>query len=348
VSDLSLLPAQRAEIDDWQHEAGLQGAVQELSFIPYNLNTSCVVEAEVSYLNARSTEELPSSGATPLLVGDQIIAVDGLPIHSCYELLAQLQRKHVQLMVERGAPPPVVSWKKADTAFTDSVDWAGVGQLARSVGVADAPRSQGTLHLLTPIEPRPFQQLPLSEKKRLSQAREKAAALKRIEEMTDPELKVAALAALEKRQNPLSLGLATKEGAVRYNPPPLQLFCQVWSEVWQMLVALVTGVVAPKYMVGPVGIMQMMHSSWNDGFSEALYWLGMISLNLGFLNLLPLPVLDGGHLCFTLWEWCTGKPIREKTRERLIIPFVVLLIALLLYFTYNDLIRLFSGLFTAG
>ncbi len=71
----------------------------------------------------------------------------------------------------------------------------------------------------------------------------------------------------------------------------------------------------------------------------------MISMNLGILNLLPVPVLDGGHICFALWEWITGKPIKAKTMERLIIPFVILLIALFVYLTYNDLMRIFTGLF---
>jgi regulator of sigma E protease len=88
-----------------------------------------------------------------------------------------------------------------------------------------------------------------------------------------------------------------------------------------------------------------MQQSWEYGFKEALFWLGMISLNLGVLNLLPIPILDGGHICFSLWEWITKKPIKAKTMERLIIPFIVLLVALFIYMTYNDLMRLFSDFF---
>jgi regulator of sigma E protease len=71
----------------------------------------------------------------------------------------------------------------------------------------------------------------------------------------------------------------------------------------------------------------------------------MISLNLGMLNLLPIPILDGGHICFSLWEAVTKRPIKAKTMERLVIPFIVLLVALFIYMTYHDLVRLFSGLF---
>jgi regulator of sigma E protease len=132
---------------------------------------------------------------------------------------------------------------------------------------------------------------------------------------------------------------------VVYNPSPFVLFHNVFQETWKTIIALFTGNVSPKYMTGPVGIVHVMQQSWGYGFKEALFWLGMISLNLGVLNLLPIPVLDGGHICFSLWEWITKKPIKAKTMERLIIPFIVLLIALFVYMTYNDLTRLFSGLF---
>ena len=81
------------------------------------------------------------------------------------------------------------------------------------------------------------------------------------------------------------------------------------------------------------------------GFKEALFWLGLISLNLGILNLLPIPALDGGHIVFSVVEIITKKPIKAKTMERLIIPFFVLLILAIIYFTYNDISRIFSRFF---
>ena len=58
----------------------------------------------------------------------------------------------------------------------------------------------------------------------------------------------------------------------------------------------------PKYMSGPVGIVQVVHQSWMVGMKEALFWMAIISLNLGIVNLLPIPVLDGGHIMFSLLE----------------------------------------------
>lgn len=349
VSDLQLLSDQRAEIDDWQHEAGLKKRVQDLFFIPYDLNPTGLVKNDLSYLNNESSEERPSlvsksSAQRPLQPGDQIIAVDGVPASSSYEILQLLQTRHIQIIVNRGAPPQVVSWKEADAAFLAGLDWRDLFDLVSSVGVQDAVRSKGSLHVLSPVEPRPFRDLPLSSAKRQEVDAAVEAQKKRIEEMKNSPDKERALHFFEEQQNQLKLGLVTYDGRVSYNPSPIALFGQVFQETWKTLVALFTGTVTPKYMTGPVGIVHVMQHSWKAGFPEALFWLGMISLNLGILNLLPIPVLDGGHICFSLWEWCTGKPIKSKTMERLIIPFVVLLIALFIYLTYNDLIRLLSGL----
>jgi regulator of sigma E protease len=81
------------------------------------------------------------------------------------------------------------------------------------------------------------------------------------------------------------------------------------------------------------------------GVKEALFWMAMISLNLGFVNLLPIPVLDGGHIMFSLYEVVTKRRLSSKVMERMMIPFVGLLIFLLIYITYQDIIRLISRFF---
>ena len=98
-------------------------------------------------------------------------------------------------------------------------------------------------------------------------------------------------------------------------------------------------------MSGPVGIVQAIHQGWSTGVTEAFFWIAVISLNLGILNLLPLPVLDGGHICLSIWEAITKKRIKAKTMERLIIPFIVLMLLFFLYATYNDIVRLITKFF---
>ena len=98
-------------------------------------------------------------------------------------------------------------------------------------------------------------------------------------------------------------------------------------------------------MAGPIGIVQLIHQSWEAGVKEALFWMGVISLNLGVINLLPIPVLDGGHIFFSLYEAVTKRRISGKTMERLVIPFVGPLVAFFLFITFHDLARLFPGSF---
>ena len=77
------------------------------------------------------------------------------------------------------------------------------------------------------------------------------------------------------------LGLpGVHDRTVTYNPSPIAQFDNVFSEIWRTLVALVTGSLNPKWMSGPLGIVQVVHDNWMLGIKEAIYWLGAISLNL--------------------------------------------------------------------
>jgi regulator of sigma E protease len=350
ISDLRLNADQRAEMEDWQHEAKIKGRASTLFFIPYNLTNDCRVEGALSYLNEETVEQQPlasvrSAIEMPLKPGDRILAIDGVSVHSSYEMMDLLQDRHIQIIVQRSPLATPVSWKDADKAFLANIDWHMLRQMIDSIGTQNLLKEAGNLTLLNPAAPKPWDQLSIPEEKREMFEAQYQAQLKQIEEIKDPQERAQAMQMFEQERNKLKLGIVMLDRTVNYNPSPVVLFNSVLRETWKTIVALFTGTVSPKYMTGPVGIVQVMQQSWGSGFKEALFWLGMISMNLGMLNLLPIPVLDGGHICFSLWEWITGKPIKAKTMERLIIPFVVLLIALFVYLTYNDLVRLFTGLF---
>lgn len=350
VSDLRINAQQRAEIEDWQHEAKIKGRLTELFFIPYNLTQDCRVENSFSYLNEETVEQQPAEVVRspleiPLVAGDRIIAVDGIAVRSTYAMMNLLQNRHIQIIVKKNNPSASVSWKDADQAFVADIRWDDLNKMIQSIGTDQSLKVLGNLQLLNPAEPKPFNQLSISAEKREEFEELATTQRKQIEEIKDPEQRAQALQMFEQEQNKLKLGIVMVDRTVNYNPSPFALFGNVFHETWKTIVALFTGTVTPKYMTGPVGIVHVMQHSWGYGFKEALYWLGMISMNLGILNLLPIPVLDGGHICFSLWERITGKPIKAKTMERLIIPFVVLLIALFVYLTYHDLMRLFTGLF---
>ena len=102
--------------------------------------------------------------------------------------------------------------------------------------------------------------------------------------------------------------------------------------------------VSMRQVDGPIGIgRDVGQAAREKGWTPLLLITAAISLNLGIMNLLPIPILDGGHICFALVETVTKKPIKARTMERLVIPFLVLIIAMFIFTTYNDIVRLITG-----
>ncbi len=350
VDDLKLSGPEKGEIDDWQHEAGLKGRLQDLYFVPYNLSPTAAVESRIQFIDEEDQIKAfqkceRCAYFNPLQEGDQILAVDGKPIHSAYELLESLQTRRALLIVERN-PEAIrkISWKDADQEF-DQFGTSNLDAIVSSIGTEHPVVSSGSLHMLNPVAPKPMTELnfPKAQKEQLVQ--QIAETKKQIESIQDPQKRNDALTKLEKTQSRSVLGILFKDRTVVYNPTPQQQFFDVFHDTWRMLVGLVSGYANPKFVAGPVGIVQIVHHSWSVGPKEALFWMALISLNLGILNLLPLPILDGGHILFSVVEIFTKRPLRSKTMERLVIPFVGLLIGFFIYVTYQDLARLFGSIF---
>jgi regulator of sigma E protease len=106
------------------------------------------------------------------------------------------------------------------------------------------------------------------------------------------------------------------------------------------IVKLVQAKVSPKTLGGPVLIAQMSGTVAKRGAFEFLSWLAALSINLAILNLLPVPVLDGGHLLFAGIEKLRGKPVSLRKRELVQQVGIVLLVGLMVFATYNDILRL--------
>ena len=91
---------------------------------------------------------------------------------------------------------------------------------------------------------------------------------------------------------------------------------------------------------GPVGIFSMTSSAAKGGFGNLLLWTGFLSVNVGFLNLLPIPALDGGRLVFVAYEAITRKKPSEKVETILISVTMILLLGLIVFVSFNDILRL--------
>lgn len=103
---------------------------------------------------------------------------------------------------------------------------------------------------------------------------------------------------------------------------------------------LVTGQLGLKSISGPVGIAQGAGDSGRSGLVYYLFFLALVSISLGVLNLLPVPMLDGGHLLFNLIEAIQRRPVSEKVKSVGVYVGLVLLVALMVIAMSNDIARL--------
>ncbi len=91
---------------------------------------------------------------------------------------------------------------------------------------------------------------------------------------------------------------------------------------------------------GPVGIFSMTSQAASQGFGSLLNFIGFLSVNVGFMNLLPIPALDGGRLVFVAYEAITKKKPSEKVETMLITITMLLLFGLMIFVSFNDILRL--------
>ena len=131
--------------------------------------------------------------------------------------------------------------------------------------------------------------------------------------------------------------------------PPIEAVNQAFSETWRlttttlgMLGRMVTGKASIKNISGPITIAQAANQSAKMGLSSFLFFLGLISLSLGILNLLPIPVLDGGHLMYYLIEGIKGSPVSEATQAAGQYFGLFILAGLMSLAFINDILRLFN------
>ena len=110
--------------------------------------------------------------------------------------------------------------------------------------------------------------------------------------------------------------------------------------IFKTLGGLFTRETSPKQLMGPVAIAQLSGDYAAAGWMALLTFMASLSLNLGLLNLLPIPVLDGGHLFIMSIEGLARRDFSMKVKERLMMAGFVVLMALMVTVVFNDLSRL--------
>ncbi|MEK6545810.1 MAG: RIP metalloprotease RseP [Nitrospinota bacterium] len=133
----------------------------------------------------------------------------------------------------------------------------------------------------------------------------------------------------------------------RYNPivATIKGFERTWDIIyltfWAMA-KMITGDIPAKNIGGPLLIFQKAGEFANEGFLPYASFAALISINLGILNLLPIPVLDGGHILFFLIEIIFKKPVSIRSREVAQRVGIFILVSLMLFAFYNDIMRFFE------
>lgn len=170
-------------------------------------------------------------------------------------------------------------------------------------------------------------------------------------------------------QNAGSVGLdVPKEGAVNVQPifaapVPLETLKRVYKapnaiaavgwglkKTWQFIAQsvitlqrLISQDVSPESLMGPVGIVSVSYKIASRSLVDYIYFLGLISSCIAVMNLLPLPIVDGGVIVLLLIEKLRGKPLSEKMQEIISYAGIAFLLAVFLWLTYNDILRILFG-----
>ena len=131
---------------------------------------------------------------------------------------------------------------------------------------------------------------------------------------------------------------------------PVNVIKEAWNSVlyygriiFTSLMDLLRGRESINDLSGPVGIVTAIGQAASYGWQDLLELLVLITVNLGIFNLLPFPALDGGKVVFLLIEGVTGHAVPEKIQSGLTLAAFALLFALMIFATYNDIVRLVTG-----
>ena len=112
--------------------------------------------------------------------------------------------------------------------------------------------------------------------------------------------------------------------------------------IWQSLIDLITGRYGLEQMSGPVGVTAVVSEAAKSSFTDYLYLVVVITINLGIFNLLPLPALDGGRLIFQIIELIRRRPVKPEFEGYVHFIGIVLLMLLMVVITFKDVMKLFG------
>ncbi|MCA9273597.1 MAG: site-2 protease family protein [Phycisphaerales bacterium] len=118
---------------------------------------------------------------------------------------------------------------------------------------------------------------------------------------------------------------------------------RVMRTTYLTFIRLFQGSISPKNLNGPVGIVHTGTIVAERGVIWLLFFFALVNINLAVVNFLPIPITDGGHMIFLIWEQITGKPVSVAVQNTATLAGLVLIVAVFLFVTYNDISRLLGS-----
>ena len=151
----------------------------------------------------------------------------------------------------------------------------------------------------------------------------------------------------EPRGSNAIIGIGIANATTSFTPTPLEAIglsvkrnVEFSGLILQTVYGLIAGKTSPKQLMGPVGIAQLSGESAQAGWVALFSLMASISLNLGLLNLLPIPILDGGHITIMALEAIARRDFSLAVKEKMLFAGFVLLMMLMVTVIYNDLTRI--------
>jgi regulator of sigma E protease len=293
---------------------------------------------------------------TPSLLGeagfepeDMIQSVDGKKAYSQYHLLDMLmsdpgEKKTIKVMrkgvtVEIEYETPDIAGVKVEMVLNEDEDGEATPASKADIEKGDFIKSAGGKHVTSTLQL-------IDIIRALEKGQQLDLELLRGEETLNVEV-----APVEGRLGiglEQEIGLSFKPEPIRYSkelahPTPTEQIGDVLDKIAITFKALGRGKesgVGAKDLSGPVGIFGMLAIQVNHSIMLALSFLVLLNINLAILNLLPVPVLDGGHILMSIIEWIRKEPISVRFQEWATTAFVALLLCFFVYVTYADVKRI--------
>lgn len=299
-----------------------------------------------------------------MMPGDVVSALNGRPIHSWQEMEEQLKfvaGSDVEAELERGGSPYRVRFKlpkpEQDTLLVNVAE--------SSLGIA--PAIDIVVDMVEEGGPGALGGLKAGDRIRQVAGR----PVRSIGELIDTIRKHAGVpVTIYLQRESISLNLTVVPAAddhgfgrvgvrlaaqseydpVVYRMGPVDGFLFGFVRTWEMTVMtlnvlgkMATAAISPENLGGPIAIAQLAGKTAELGLVSFLSFLALISVNLAVLNLMPVPVLDGGHLVYIGLEKIRGRPLSPEMMEKTQIIGISLIVLLMLFAFYNDLARWFRG-----